>query len=101
MSAKHLVIVESPAKARSISKYLGSEYMVKATIGHVIDLPPKELGVDVENGFEPKNPRFAENGEGCEVDNTWCFSLLMSSCFFLANFPHSRKISPFFSFDSK
>ena len=56
MSAKHLVIVESPAKARSISKYLGSEYMVKATIGHVIDLPPKKLGVDVvnlENPFEP------------------------------------------------
>ena len=51
---KSLVIVESPAKARTIKKYLGSDYEVKASIGHVIDLPKSELGVDVENGFEPK-----------------------------------------------
>src|SRR6476469_2356522 len=49
-----LVIVESPTKAKTISKYLGSGYDVKATIGHVRDLPTRELGVDVENGFEPK-----------------------------------------------
>ncbi|MDP2959031.1 MAG: type I DNA topoisomerase [Longimicrobiales bacterium] len=48
-----LVIVESPAKARTISKYLGSGYEVAASVGHVRDLPTKELGVDVENGFEP------------------------------------------------
>ena len=63
MSAKHLVIVESPAKARSIGKYLGSDYVVKATIGHVIDLPPKELGVDVENGFEPKYVKIRGKGK--------------------------------------
>src|ERR1044072_1526295 len=46
-----LVIVESPTKARSIGKYLGRGYEVKATIGHVRDLPTRKLGVDVENGF--------------------------------------------------
>ena len=53
-NGKRLVIVESPAKARTISKYLSSDYEVAASVGHVRDLPPKELGVDVENGFEPK-----------------------------------------------
>jgi DNA topoisomerase-1 len=52
--AKSLVIVESPAKARTIKKYLGNNYEVKASIGHVVDLPKSELGVDVDNGFEPK-----------------------------------------------
>ena len=51
---KRLVIVESPAKARTIQRYLGPGYDVAASVGHVRDLPPKELGVDVENGFEPK-----------------------------------------------
>ena len=50
---KHLVIVESPAKARTIGRYLGSGYEVAASVGHVRDLPTKELGVDVANGFEP------------------------------------------------
>lgn len=50
---KHLVIVESPAKARTIGRYLGRGYEVAASVGHVRDLPTKELGVDVENGFEP------------------------------------------------
>ena len=50
----HLVIVESPAKARTISKYLGKGYRVKASVGHIRDLPERELGVDVEKGFEPK-----------------------------------------------
>jgi DNA topoisomerase-1 len=49
-----LVIVESPTKAKTIGKYLGRGYEVKATIGHLRDLPTRELGVDVENGFEPK-----------------------------------------------
>ncbi|MSR23393.1 MAG: type I DNA topoisomerase [Gemmatimonadetes bacterium] len=50
---KHLVIVESPAKARTIGRYLGPGFDVAASVGHVRDLPTKELGVDVENGFEP------------------------------------------------
>jgi len=49
-----LVIVESPTKAKTIGKYLGSGYTVKATVGHVRDLPQRELGVDVEHGFTPK-----------------------------------------------
>ena len=52
--AARLVIVESPAKAKTIGKYLGRGYDVKATIGHLRDLPTRELGVDVDNGFEPK-----------------------------------------------
>jgi len=51
--SKSLVIVESPAKAKTINKYLGSDYMVKASMGHVMDLPKKELGVDVDHGFRP------------------------------------------------
>jgi len=51
---RHLVIVESPAKAWTIGKYLGKGYEVVASVGHVRDLPTKELGVDIENGFEPK-----------------------------------------------
>src|SRR4051812_27002491 len=51
--AKNLVIVESPAKAKTINKYLGKDYLVKASIGHIKDLPPKKLGVDIENDFEP------------------------------------------------
>ncbi len=50
---KNLIIVESPAKARTIEKYLGADYKVMASIGHVIDLPLSKLGVDVENGFKP------------------------------------------------
>jgi DNA topoisomerase-1 len=51
--AKNLVIVESPAKAKTINKYLGSDYRVMASIGHIKDLPSKGLGVDVEHDFEP------------------------------------------------
>ena len=49
-----LVVVESPTKARTIGKYLGKGYTVKATVGHVRDLPQRELGVDVDHGFAPK-----------------------------------------------
>ena len=49
-----LVVVESPAKAKTIGKYLGKNYTVKATVGHLRDLPQRELGVDVDNGFTPK-----------------------------------------------
>src|SRR6187397_2585026 len=51
--AKALVVVESPAKAKTINKYLGRNYKVIASMGHVRDLPKSKLGVDVEDGFEP------------------------------------------------
>jgi len=51
---KNLVIVESPTKAKTISKYLGKGYTVKATVGHIRDLPKRELGVDIDAGFVPK-----------------------------------------------
>lgn len=51
---KSLVIVESPAKAKTINKILGKEFSVKASIGHIKDLPKNEMGVDVEKGFQPK-----------------------------------------------
>lgn len=54
MAKKTLVIVESAAKARTIGKFLGQNYKVKASVGHVRDLPKSKLGVDVENGFQPK-----------------------------------------------
>lgn len=52
--AKNLVIVESPAKAKTIEKYLGKDYKVESSYGHIADLPSKELGVDVEGDFSPK-----------------------------------------------
>ena len=51
--AKSLIIVESPAKARTITKFLGRDFVVKASVGHIKDLPKSKLGVDIENGFEP------------------------------------------------
>ena len=52
--AKNLVIVESPAKAKTIEKFLGTDYQVESSYGHIADLPSKEIGVDVLNGFKPK-----------------------------------------------
>lgn len=54
MPAKNLVIVESPAKAKTIEKYLGADYVVKSSFGHIRDLPKKGLSVDKEKNFEPK-----------------------------------------------
>ena len=51
---KNLVIVESPAKAKTIERFLGNEYQVESSFGHIVDLPSKELGVDVDNNFKPK-----------------------------------------------
>ncbi|MCP4727091.1 MAG: type I DNA topoisomerase, partial [bacterium] len=51
---KSLVIVESPSKAKTINKFLGKEFTVRASVGHIRDLPEKELGIDVEKGFVPK-----------------------------------------------
>src|SRR5437899_774328 len=52
--AKALVIVESPTKAKTINKYLGKNFVVKASLGHIKDLPKKDLSVDVDHGFQPK-----------------------------------------------
>jgi DNA topoisomerase-1 len=51
--SKRLIIVESPSKARTLKKFLGDEYQIEASVGHIRDLPKNELGVDVENGFKP------------------------------------------------
>jgi DNA topoisomerase I len=52
--AKYLVVVESPAKAKTIKKYLGAGYSVKASVGHIKDLPKSKMGVDVDHGFKPQ-----------------------------------------------
>ena len=54
MAAQYLVIVESPSKAKTIGKYLGPAYTVKASMGHLRDLPKSTMGVDIEGGFEPE-----------------------------------------------
>lgn len=61
--AKKLLIVESPAKAGTIKKYLGKDYEVTASMGHIIDLPKSQLGVDVEHDFEPKYITIRGKGE--------------------------------------
>ncbi len=61
--AKNLVIVESPAKVKSIHKFLGSNYTVKASMGHVRDLPKSQMGIDVENGCTPKYITIRGKGE--------------------------------------
>ena len=61
--AQNLIIVESPAKAKTIEKYLGSGYEVIASMGHLRDLPKKTMGVDIENNFEPKYQIMPERKE--------------------------------------
>ena len=57
---KSLVIVESPAKAKTINKFLGSAYEVVSSMGHIVDLPKSKLGIDVENDFKPEYVVMAE-----------------------------------------
>ena len=61
--ARYLVIVESPAKVKTIKKFLGSNYVVTASNGHVRDLPKSQLGVDVEHDYEPKYITIRGKGE--------------------------------------
>src|SRR5512144_1592080 len=53
MAAKNLVIVESPAKAKTLERYLGRDFQVKASVGHIVDLPKSKLGVDIKKNFAP------------------------------------------------
>ena len=61
--ANYLVIVESPAKVKTIKKFLGKNYTVAASNGHVRDLPKSQLGIDVEHDFEPKYITIRGKGE--------------------------------------
>lgn len=61
--SKSLIIVESPAKAKTIEKFLGKRFLVRASMGHVRDLPKSQLGVDVDEGFEPKYITIRGKGE--------------------------------------
>lgn len=63
MASKYLVIVESPSKAKTINKYLGKNYTVMASVGHLRDLPKSKLGVDIEHGFAPNYITIRGKGE--------------------------------------
>lgn len=65
--AKNLVIVESPAKAKTLGRYLGGDYDVRASVGHIRDLPKNKLGVDIENDFQPEY-KIIENRESVVRD---------------------------------
>ena len=84
MSKKNLVIVESPAKAKTIGKYLGPGYEVKACMGHLRDLPKSKLGVDLENDFEP-NYRPIKGKE--DIISDLKKSAKASDCVYLATDP--------------
>ena len=63
--ADSLVIVESPAKAKTIGKYLGKKYIVKASMGHVRDLPKSQMGIDIENAVSNRNTSPSAARETC------------------------------------
>ncbi|MFO7810112.1 MAG: toprim domain-containing protein, partial [Candidatus Delongbacteria bacterium] len=65
--SKNLVILESPGKVKAISKYLGVSYTIIASNGHIIDLPQKELGVDIENDFKPKYKIIDNGGQASKI----------------------------------
>ncbi len=60
---KTLVVVESPAKAKTIEKFLGKNYTVKASMGHLRDLPKSQFGIDIDNDFTPKYINIRGKGE--------------------------------------
>jgi DNA topoisomerase-1 len=83
---KNLLIVESPAKAKTINKYLGDDFKVMASIGHIIDLPKSKLGVDIDNGYEPlfeviygkgKNIKDLKRAVPREEKYTWQWTLIV------------------------
>ena len=63
--SKNLVIVESPAKAKTIEKFLGPDYVVKSSIGHIRDMPKKDMGVSIENDFLPTYAISADKKKSC------------------------------------
>jgi DNA topoisomerase-1 len=65
MSDKPLVIVESPTKVKTLKKYLGKNFNVAATVGHIKDLPSKEIGIDIEKDFRPKYRMIPGKNQGC------------------------------------
>jgi len=64
--SKNLLIVESPAKAKTINKILGDDFQVKASVGHIKDLPEDRLGVDINNGFQPEYILIPGKEKNCE-----------------------------------
>lgn len=64
---QNLVIVESPSKAKTIGKYLGPDYQVKASMGHLRDLPKSTLSVDIEHDFEPEYQRSRERKTSSQI----------------------------------
>ena len=92
--AKYLVIVESPAKVKTIKKFLGKNYEVVASNGHVRDLPKSQMGIDIENDFEPKYITIRGKGdilaklrkEAKKADNGSC--LCCSSAGFIGHAVH-------------
>lgn len=63
---ENLVIVESPAKAKTIEKFLGDGYTVKSSFGHIRDLEKKDLGVDIEHNFQPQYEISADKKSDCQ-----------------------------------
>ena len=63
--SKNLVIVESPAKAKTIEKFLGPDYVVKSSIGHIRDMPKKDMGVNIENDFLPTYAISSDKKKSC------------------------------------
>lgn len=79
---KSLVIVESPAKAKTVNRYLGSGYLVKASMGHIRDLPREKLGVDIENDFKPEYKIIPEKSKVVSELQKWakkCESVVLAA----------------------
>lgn len=79
MAYKYLVIVESPAKAKTIEKYLGRNYKVVASVGHIRDLPKSKMGIDIENNYEPHYISIRGKGDVIKKFKSGCKKKLKKS----------------------